>query len=84
MGTKLFFYAHPYFQGWKCYDWAYVHFEEITASGESVEKYYPSNILGFIKTSGTPEAVIQCSEKSLFWSDVENNCFVKTIIGTTY
>ncbi len=64
------------------YDWAYVHFEEITASEASVEKYYPSKILGFIKMSRSPEAVIQCSEKPLIWSDVENKFCVKTIIGT--
>ena len=34
---------------------------------------YPSKILGFIKISGTPEAIIQCSEKPLIWSDVEKN-----------
>ena len=32
--------------------------------------------------SGSPEAVIQCSEKPLIWSDVENKFFAKTIIGT--
>jgi hypothetical protein len=82
MRIKYYFYAHPYFQGRKWYDWAYVHFAEITASGVSVETYYPSKILGFIKMSGSPEAVIQCSEKPLIWYDVENNFFVKTIIGT--
>jgi hypothetical protein len=82
MRIKYIFYAHPYFQGRKWYDWAYVHFAELTASGVSVETYYPSKILGFIKMSGSPEAVIQCSEKPLIWSDVENKFFVKTIIGT--
>jgi len=32
--------------------------------------------------SGTPEAVIQCSEKPLIWSDLEKIFFVKTIMGT--
>ena len=32
--------------------------------------------------SGTPEAVIQCSKKTLIWSDLENYFYVKTIIGT--
>jgi hypothetical protein len=64
------------------YDWAYVHFEEINFSGDAVENYYPSKILGFIIISGTTEAVIQCSEKQLIWSDLENKFFVKTIIGT--
>ncbi len=80
--NRVIFYAHPFFQGRKWDDWAYVHFEEINASGVSVEKYYPSKILGFIKMSGSPEAVIQCSEKPLIWSDVENKYFVKTIIST--
>jgi hypothetical protein len=34
--NRVFFYAHPHFQGRKCYDWAFVHFEEITASKVSV------------------------------------------------
>ena len=82
-GNRVIFYAHPYFQGRKWYDWAYVHFEEITASGsgESEEKYYPSKILGFIMMIGTPKAVIQCSEKPLIWSDMEKK-IVETIIGT--
>jgi len=32
--------------------------------------------------SGSTKAVIQCSEKSLIWSDVENNFMVKIKIGT--
>ena len=81
-GNRVIFYAHPYFQGRMWYDWAYVHFEEINTSGDAVENYYPSKILGFITISGTTEAVIQCSEKPLLWSDLENKFFVKTIIGT--
>ncbi len=46
--NRVIFYAHPYFQGRKWYDWAYVHFKEITASGASVEKYYHSKILVFL------------------------------------
>jgi hypothetical protein len=80
--NRVIFYAHPHFQGRKWYDWAYVHFEEITASGESVEAYYPSKILGFIKMSGSTEVVIQCSEKPLIWSDVEKHFIVKIKIGT--
>jgi hypothetical protein len=81
-GNKVSFYAHPYFQGRKWYDWAYVHFEEITVSGEAVETYYPSKILGFVKISGTTEAIIQCSEKPLVWTDVQNKFLLKTNIGT--
>ena len=61
-GNRVVYYSHPYFQGRKWYDGAYVHFEEMTASGEAIERYYPSKILGFITISGTPEAVIQCSD----------------------
>ena len=53
--------AMIYFQGRKWYDWAKVHFEEITASGEAVKKYYSSKIICFITISGTPEAVINSS-----------------------
>jgi hypothetical protein len=51
-GNRVIFYSHPYFQGRKWYDWAYVHFEEITSSREAVEKYYPSKILGFMGPRG--------------------------------
>ena len=81
-GNKVCFYAHPYFQGRKWYDWAYVHFEEINVSGEAVETYYPSKILGFVTISGTTEAIIQCSEKQLVWNDVQNKFMVKTQLGT--
>jgi hypothetical protein len=64
------------------YDWAYVHFEEINTSGDAVEDYYILKILGFIIISGTTEAVIQCSEKPLIWSNLANKFFVKTINGT--
>ncbi len=47
-----------------------------------MEAYYPSKLLGFIKMSGSTEAVIQCSEKPLTWSDVENKFMVKIKIGT--
>jgi hypothetical protein len=57
-GNRVIFYAHLFFQGRKWYDWAYVHFEEINASVESVEKYYPSKILSFISMNGSPEAVL--------------------------
>jgi hypothetical protein len=40
-GNRVIYYAHPYFQGRKWHDWAYVHFEEINASGDVVETYYP-------------------------------------------
>jgi hypothetical protein len=54
----------------------------MTASGVSLESYYLSKILGFIKISGSTEAVIQCSEKPFIWSDVEKHFMVKIKIGT--
>ena len=36
-GNKVIFYAHPFFQGRRWYDWAYVHFEKINATGDAVE-----------------------------------------------
>ncbi len=74
-GNRVIFYSHPHFQGRKWYYWTYVHFEEITAFREAAEKYYPTKILGFITISGTPEAVTQCSEKPLIWSDLEKIFF---------
>jgi hypothetical protein len=29
-------------------DWAYIHVEEFKSSGEAIETYYPSKILGFV------------------------------------
>jgi hypothetical protein len=81
-GTKLIFYAHPNFQGKKWYDWAYVHFEGLNSSREAIETYYPSKILGFVTIHEITEAVIQRSEKPLFWSDLEEKFILKTIIGT--
>jgi hypothetical protein len=81
-GTKLILYAHPNFQGKKCYDWAYNHFEELDSSGEAIETYYPSKNLGFVTIHRITEAVIQCSEKPLIWSDLEERFILKTIIGT--
>jgi hypothetical protein len=63
-------------------NWAYIHFEELNSSGEAIETYYPSKILGFVTIHRITEAVIQCSEKPLFWSDLEEKLIPKTIIGT--
>jgi len=81
-GNRVIYYAHPYFQGRKWHDWAYVHFEEINASGDIMETYYPSKILGFVTLNGTTEAVIQCSEKPVMWTDVQYQFFVMITIGT--
>ena len=45
---------------------------------------YPSRILGFVSMNGTTEAVIWCSQKSLSWSDLEENFFCKIRLGQTF
>jgi hypothetical protein len=59
-GNKNIFYAHPSFQGKRWYDWAYVHFEDINASGDVVENYYPARNIGFVTTNRITKAVIHC------------------------
>ena len=83
-GGDTSFYAHPSFQGHAWYDWALVHFEEHIGSGNTIESYYPSKILGFIEVGDKQEAVIQCSEKPLEWKTVETKFFVAITIGTDY
>jgi hypothetical protein len=63
------------------YDWVFVHFEEMNALGETVESYYPSKILGFVKFKERTEAVIHCTEKPLRWSSVKKKFLVKVSIG---
>ncbi len=75
-GEKIILYAHPCFQGNPRYSWAYVHFQEIAADGIEVENHYPSRIIGFNEIDGgVTEAVIQCTEKPLLWSDVKTDFF---------
>lgn len=83
-GEKVIFYSHPCFQGTSRYDWAYVHFQEISANGTERESYYPSRILGFLDfNGGNTEAIIQCASKSLLWSDVESDFFSRIRIDNT-
>ncbi len=46
--SRIILYAHQCFQGNPCYNWAYVHFQEVSLDEGEVENYYPSRILGFI------------------------------------
>ncbi len=46
--SKIILYAHLCFWGNLRYDWAYVHFQEVSPNGIEVENYYLSHILGFI------------------------------------
>ncbi len=63
--SKIILNAHPCFQGNPYYNWAYVHFKEVSPDGIEVENYYPSHIIGFITLQGITEAMIQCAEKPL-------------------
>jgi hypothetical protein len=81
-GNKIIFYAHPSFQGKRWFDWAYVHFEEINASGDVVENYSPARIIGFVTINGITKAVIHCLEKPLKWTDIEEVFIVKKNLGT--
>ena len=82
-GCKLLLYAHPSFQGIEWYDWVYVHFEEINATGDTVENFYPAKILGFVTINNVTEAVIHCAEKPFNWSEVEEKFIVRTKLGST-
>ena len=77
-GSKILLYAHPSFQGREWYDWVYVHFKEINASGDAIENYYPARILGFVTINNITEAVVHCSDKPVNWTDIEDNFIVRT------
>jgi hypothetical protein len=61
-----------------------VHFEETNILGDKVENYYPSRLLGFITTSGTRKAVIQCSIIPIVWDNIQQNFIVETHLGTNF
>jgi hypothetical protein len=81
-GNRVNDHANPHIQGRMWYDWAYVHFEEVVANEDTVERFYPAKVLGFIKFEEKTEAVIQCTEKPLHWSRVKKNFLEKVILGT--
>lgn len=80
-GTQVIYHANPHIMGKMWYDWVYVHFEEKDTVGHTVENYYPSKILGFVKFGEITEAVIHCTEKPLRWSTVEKKFLVKVNLG---
>jgi hypothetical protein len=63
--SKIILYAYWGFQGNLCYDWAYVHFQEVSPDGIEFENFYPSRIIGFIALQQIAEAMIQCAEEPL-------------------
>ena len=80
-GNKILLYAQPLYQGREWYDWVYVHFEEINASGDTIDNYYPARILGFVTLNNITEAVVHCSEKPTNWTDLEDNFIVQIKLG---
>jgi hypothetical protein len=64
--SKIILYAHPCFQGNPYYNWAYVHFQEVSPDDIEVENLYLSCIIGFITLQGITAAVIQCAENHYF------------------
>jgi hypothetical protein len=70
--------AHPFYHGAEWYDWTYVCYHIKGNDGESEFQYYPSKILGFIRSkTGEVQAVVQCSEKPLPWSQLEQKFVCK-------
>ncbi len=61
-----------------------VHYEEMNQAGDNIETYYPSKLLGFIKTNGTLEAVIQCSVNPLSWDDIQQNFAMYFQLGQNF
>jgi hypothetical protein len=61
-----------------------VHFEVTNNLGHKVENYYPLRLLGFITTSGTREAVIQCSINPIDWNDIQQIYIVETQFGANF
>jgi hypothetical protein len=83
-GERIVYHTNPHIQGRMWYDWAFVHFEESDRTGNIVESYYASRILGFIKgdRSTESEAIVQCTKQPLDWSQVEKNFVMKVVLGT--
>ncbi len=46
--SKIILYAQLCFQGNPCYNWAYVHFQEVSTDGIEVENYYLPCIIKFL------------------------------------
>jgi hypothetical protein len=81
-GNRVIYHANPHIQGRMWYDWAYVHFEEVIANGDTMDRFYPAKVLGFIKFEERTEAVFQSTEKPSRWSRVKKNFLVKVSLGT--
>jgi hypothetical protein len=78
------FYCHPSYKGGKWYDWAMVQFVEVDENDASVERMYPSKLLGFICMNGKCEAVIQCAKKHLCWDNLIKHFVIPIEIGCDF
>ena len=61
-----------------------VHFQETNLFGENIEAFYPSQLLGFITSNGTCEAVIQCLLNPLSWEDLQQKFVDDIEIGQNF
>ena len=83
-GENILYNAHPSYHGAAWYDWAYVHYDIEEADGQRVQKFYPSKILGFMKSEeDSISAIIQYSIEDVPWDRLEENFFVPFSLCTT-
>ena len=83
-GDSISYNAHPCYHGAAWYDWAYVHYDIEGADGRRVQQFYPSKILGFMKTGeDSISAIIQYSIEDVPWDRLEENFFVPFSLCTT-
>jgi hypothetical protein len=61
-----------------------VHFEEPNPFGENIETFYPPQLLDFITSNGTREAVIQRLLNPLSWEDIQQSFEVDIEIGQNF
>ena len=74
--SRVSYYAHPSFKGHEWYDWTYLHYSEDDVDDTPVDRYYPSQLLGFISVNDGPtEIVARTSSTSVAWETIEKNFF---------
>ncbi len=74
--SRVCYYAHPSFKGHEWYDWTFLHYSEDDVDDTPVDRYYPSQLLGFISVNdGSTEIVACTSSTSVTWKKVEDNFF---------
>jgi hypothetical protein len=74
--SRVCYYAHPSFKGHEWYDWTYLHYSEDDVDDTPMDRYYPSQLLGFISVNDGPtEIVARTSLTSVAWETIEENFF---------